>query len=103
MRIPLWSGYLTTWRMLVCVFSPCYNGKLTGALMQTSTSQSIPRRGAGVPEPDAAQVANFVDMGFTEAQATKALRETVRFVAYNLGMCKRSNEFQSVRKLGARY
>ncbi|KJA15399.1 hypothetical protein HYPSUDRAFT_207890 [Hypholoma sublateritium FD-334 SS-4] len=31
---------------------------------------------ANVPEPDVAQVANFVDMGFTEAQAKKALRET---------------------------
>lgn len=35
--------------------------------------------GGGGPEPSADQVAMLADMGFTSAQARKALRETVRF------------------------
>jgi len=34
----------------------------------------------GVSEPDPDQVAMLADMGFTSAQARKALRETVRML-----------------------
>ena len=37
--------------------------------------------GSGGPEPSAEQVSMLADMGFTPAQARKALRETVRSFA----------------------
>lgn len=57
---------------------------------------------ASVPEPDAAQVASFVDMGFTEAQAKKALRETVRFGTRSQTHGYILTHFQTVRKPRAR-
>lgn len=38
--------------------------------------------GAGSAEPNADQVASLADMGFTNAQAKKALRETVRIFPF---------------------
>lgn len=37
-----------------------------------------PTGGSSVPEPSADQVGLLIDMGFTQAQARKALSETVR-------------------------
>lgn len=42
---------------------------------------SSPSGPSGGPEPDPEQIAMLADMGFTSAQARKALRETVREIS----------------------
>ena len=47
-------------------------------IVMTSASAGGGAGGGGVPEPSAEQVEMLAEMGFTHAQARKALRETVR-------------------------
>jgi hypothetical protein len=49
-------------------------------IVMTSASAGSGGGGGGAPEPSAEQVEMLTEMGFTPAQARKALRETVRLL-----------------------
>lgn len=59
------------------LFSFCLLITLLGAITDIDAPLVAPSAAGGKPEPPAEQVAMLADMGFTSAQARKALRETV--------------------------
>ena len=65
-------GTFPSWHTCMCV--------LIGMCVDIDAPIQPPGGNASAsPEPSAEQVAMLADMGFTSAQASKALRETVRF------------------------
>ena len=69
----------------LCIVYTELGNPLTSGYLRAYTDIDAPIQpqsgGSGGPEPSAEQVSMLADMGFTPAQARKALRETVRSFA----------------------
>lgn len=61
---------------LECAADICYCSDIDDPIPATGGGSG------GAPEPSAEQISMLADMGFTAAQARKALRETVSTVCY---------------------
>ena len=85
----LWNGYLDIWKIPVRYFFlfffffflknaphffPFVNIDIDDPIQISSPSGAAAN---SAPEPNPEQIATLADMGFTNAQARKALRETV--------------------------